>query len=77
MEQVKMKKSGLDKVILNALEAWKNIDRVEVAMRGFDNNIEGIGSLVSNVVQDVKNCKTNIEEINITLFLRDDDLPKE
>ncbi|MEO1263233.1 MAG: hypothetical protein AAFZ15_30765 [Bacteroidota bacterium] len=72
-----MKKSGLDKVILNALEAWKNIDRVEVAMRGFDNNIEGIGSLVSNVVQDVKNCKTNIEEINITLFLRDDDLPKE
>ena len=54
----------IKKILGNALEAWENLDRVEIVIRDLSNNIEGVGSLVNNV----KNCKTNIKEIHTTLF---------
>lgn len=72
MEEKKLDGQVLAKLLGNALDAWENVDRVEIVVKDLDNNIEGVGSLVNNVVKDIKNCKTNIKEIHATLFFDDE-----
>ena len=69
MSEIKLSNDDVQKMMGNCLNAWENVDRVEIVMKGSE--FEGVD--INNVKSSLKIAKANIEEIHTTLFLIEDD----
>ncbi len=71
-EKKNLSSKDFEKLMINCLEAWENVERVEIVVK--DSEFEGID--VSTVKSNVKFTKANIKEIYTTLFLIDENESK-